>query len=71
MKRAFYFHYNKPLSKQHGKTILSIHYNKTCHFVTDIECNVPIKVRHRKTQPKCVLAGKGTITITDGKAIIS
>lgn len=69
-KYSFYFHYNKPLSRKHNKNILTLHYGGACHFVTDIECNVPTKIRHRRTQPKCVIAGKGIIEIKNGKARI-
>lgn len=55
--KIFWFHYNKPLSKKHGKNILTVHYNKTCYFVENIECSVPIKTKHNKTQPHCVLKG--------------
>ena len=69
-KYAFSFHYNKPASRAAGKTILTVHYRDKCYLVEDLECNVPTKVRHRKTQPYCVLAGKGILNITESKATI-
>jgi hypothetical protein len=59
------------MSKKMGKNILTIHYRKRCILVEDIECNVPIKTCHRKTQPHCVLCGRGVVTIVDKKAFIN
>lgn len=70
LKKAFWFHYNKPMSAKAGHPILTIHYSGACHFVTEIDCEVPIKTRIRKSQPRCVIAGKGIIEIKDGKAVI-
>lgn len=60
---SFFYHYNKPASKAAGRNILSIHYRKQCHLVHDIVCNVPTKTKTRKTQPRCVMAGKGVLTV--------
>ena len=68
--RVFWFHYNKPESKKQNKNILTIHYKKQCHLVNDIECFVPIKVKHRNSQPYCVIHGKGYVNITNNKATI-
>jgi mannose-6-phosphate isomerase-like protein (cupin superfamily) len=68
--KAFWFHYNKPESRKHGKNILTVHYEGKCHIVEDIKCNVPTETRHRNTQPYCVLAGKGNLIIKDKKAFI-
>lgn len=57
-KFAFFFHYNKPLSKKLGKNILSIHWQDACHFVEGLRCNVPVHTRNRKRQPHCVITGK-------------
>lgn len=69
--KVFFFHYNKPLSKQMGRNILSIHFDKQCHFVEELECNVPIRTHSRKTQPRCVIKGKGIVSIIDKKAVIN
>ncbi len=69
--KSFWFHYNKPASRQQKKNVLTIHYEGACHLVNDIECRVPIHVRHRKTQPHCVMAGKGVVSIENGKAVIA
>ena len=39
---SFFFHYNKPLSQQRGKNVLSVHFRDTCHFVESLQCNVPV-----------------------------
>jgi len=67
---AFYFHYNKPASKAAGKNILTVHYKGVCHLVEGIECEVSIKTRSRKTQPHCVIAGKGFIKFENNIAFI-
>lgn len=67
---SFFYHYNKPLSKSLGRTVLSIHYKKQCHFVHDVVINVPTKSRQRKTQPHCVICGKGVLTIKDNVGFI-
>ena len=69
--RAFSFHYNKPMSKAKGRNILTVHYNKQCILVEDIECNVPIKTRSRKTQPHCVMCGRGVVFIKENVAYIN
>ena len=69
--KAFWFHYNKPESKKQGKNVLTIHYEGKCHLVHDIAVNVPIKTRHRKSQPRCVLAGFGVVTIAAQAATIT
>lgn len=69
--RAFYFHYNKAASRAAGKNILTIHYKKQCLLVEDIECSVPIKTRKRKTQPRCVICGRGVVNIVNNVAIIT
>lgn len=68
---SFYFHYNKPVSKAAGQNILTVHYQGKCHLVHDIECNVPTKTRARKTQPRCVICGKGILTIKNGVGFIN
>lgn len=63
-KYSFFIHYNKPASLAAGKNILTIHYRGICHQVEDFVCSAVIRPRSRKTQPRCVLAGKGTVTVT-------
>lgn len=71
-KYSFYFHYNKPASMQAGSNRLSVHYRDVCHIVESIDCRVPIKTRHKKTQPRCVMTGKSSsLTVINGTAIIA
>ena len=58
--RTFYFHYNKPASLKAKKPKLSIHFRDTCYIVDHVVCEVPIRSRHKKTQPRCVMTGKAT-----------
>jgi hypothetical protein len=51
-------HYNKPASRANNKPLLSVHYMKKCHIVDHIDCRVPLKSKHNKQQPFCVLRGK-------------
>lgn len=55
---SFFFHYNKPLSQQRGRNVLSIHFKDACHYVEGLSCQVPIATRNRRTQPRCVMSGK-------------
>ena len=68
---SFFWHYNKPASRAAGRNILSVHYRQKCHLVYDVECNVPLKTKTRKTQPHCVLVGKGVLRVVDNVAIIN
>jgi hypothetical protein len=68
----FWFHYNKPESRKLGRNVLTVHFQNACHFVTGLDCRVPIATRDRKAQPRCVMAGEAsTITINNGFAVIS
>ena len=67
---AFYYHYNKPLSRASGSPKLSIHYRKQCHIVDFIECNVPTKSKNNVKQPHVVITGKGILRIENGIGII-
>lgn len=69
--RAFWFHYNKPESRKQGRNVLTVHYDGKCHLVHDLDIRVPIKTRHRKMQPRCVLVGRGVLRIEDGVATIT
>lgn len=70
MKRSFFFHYNKPMSKKLGKTQLTVHYNKQCHLVDGIVLNVPTYSRNRKSQPHCIICGKGELEIINNIAYL-
>ena len=65
--RAFYFHYNKPESLKQKRNVLTVHQSGICHLVHHLIVNVPVSTRSRKTQPRCVLAGKGVLTLQLGE----
>lgn len=60
--KAFHFHYNKPESLRQQRNVLTVHQAGKCHLVHHLVVNVPTRTRHRKTQPRCVIAGYGTVT---------
>lgn len=57
MKRAFYYHYNKPASQKVGRPQASIHFKGKCIIVDMVHCNEICRSRVRKTQPKWVMFG--------------
>ena len=63
--KAFWFHYNKPASSQRKRNVLSVHWQGKCELVTDIHCSATIRVRHRNSQPYCVMVGRGYVAFTD------
>jgi hypothetical protein len=67
---AFWFHYNKPESLKRRRNVLTVHYQGKCHMVEAIDCQVPIKTKDRKSQPRCVMSGKGVMVVEDNKALI-
>lgn len=72
VKRSFFFHYNKPASQKVKKPQVTIHYNKTCYIVDNIECNVKTHGRIRNVQPKFVMCGKcEKFEIVDGVGVLS
>ena len=64
---AFWFHYNKPESKKRGANVLTVHCQKQCLMIHELDVKVPTKLRHRKTQPHAVLAGRGRVKIDRNK----
>lgn len=68
---AFWFHFNKPASRQQGRNVLSVHWRKQCFIVHSIDCHVRSQTHDRKTQPRCVMRGRGVVRVTDGHAIIT
>ena len=69
---AFFFHYNKPASKQAKKPVISLHFQKQCHLVDNVIVNVPTQGKIRKTQPFFVITGKAKeIIIKENIAYIS
>lgn len=71
-KYAFFYHYNKPLSKQKGKPVISIHYRGQCLMVDNLVCNVKTRGKIRNKQPYFVVVGKASkIEVNNGIAEIS
>jgi hypothetical protein len=70
-KKSFWFHYNKPYSKQFGVDKWTVHYNGQCLIVDSIKCYVYTFSRSRKTQPRVVMHGKAkSVEVVDDCAII-
>lgn len=67
---AFWFHYNKPKSRQAGHPVMTLHHMGACHFVRSIVCSVPVRSRERRTQPHVVIAGSGIVRIDGQTAFI-
>ena len=68
MKKVFWFHYNKVLSKKAGKPQISFHYNKTCYIVDNVCCGVPVSGVINKRQPFFVMKGKGVVSFQNNVA---
>ena len=56
-RRKFFFHYNKPKSKQEGCPIISLHYDGACHFAKNVVVNTPTQGKIRNRQPFFVMEG--------------
>ncbi len=63
--KVFWFHYNKIVSRKYGKPKITVHYDKKCHIVDNIICNVPTKGHTRKEQPNFVIKGKCSIFVIE------
>jgi hypothetical protein len=63
-RRVFFFHYNKPASRQAGKPVLSVHWKGACHFVDNVVCCVPCSGKINKRQPYFVMRGYGMVRIS-------
>lgn len=55
--RRFFFHYNKPASLVAGRPKLSVHWLKACYIVDSIDCQVPVRSKINKRQPRVVIQG--------------
>jgi len=65
VRYSFFFHYNKPASKQRGRPIISLHYRQQCLLVENLVCNVPTKGKVNKRQPFFVMTGKANEVVID------
>lgn len=71
-KYRFFLHYNKPLSKQKGTHLWSVHFRNTCYFTENIECNLPTESKLNKRQPYVVMRGFAEkVEVVDNKLIIN
>jgi len=71
-KRRFFFHYNKPLSKQKGYVIWSVHFKDTCYYVKEIKCKVPCESKVNKRQLYAVMIGfANNVAVIKNTAIIT
>jgi hypothetical protein len=66
----FYYHYNKPASKQQKRDLMSFHFKGQCHIVPDIECEVKCKSKIRNRQPRIVMEGFASDPIITATKII-
>lgn len=63
--KRFFFHFRKSTGE------LTLHWNKQCIPVKDIECGVALETKWNKQQPRVVLRGFARdIQIIDNKAYI-
>ncbi len=70
--RVFFFHYNKPASQAAKEPRLTVHFRGQCLSVGAIKCLVPIESKNRKTQPRCVMAGRANdVRVINNVATIS
>lgn len=67
---AFWFHYNRPASLEAGTPKMTVHYRRQCWLVDEVQCNVPVRSRQRKSQPRVVMSGRGVVRIRGGVAEI-
>lgn len=54
----FFYHFNKPLTRQRGKPYMSVHFRGKCYFTPDLICRVPCQTKVNKRQPIMVMEGK-------------
>lgn len=72
MKRSFWFHYNKPASRQLNKPQITVHYKGACHVVDNVVCKVDTQGRVRNSQPYWVMTGKcSSFEVKNGIATLS
>jgi hypothetical protein len=67
----FWFHYNKPVSKQTGEHLWSVHYRKKCYIVKEIQLLATAFSKINKSQPYAVMQGYATDVVvgTKGKTV--
>ncbi len=55
----FFYHFNK------HKNMMSVHWQKQCLIVKNVECNVPCRTKWSDKQPKIVMCGKASNVIIE------
>ena len=68
--RAFFLHFNKPASRKAEEARWSIHQAGVCHIVRHFVCEATTQPHYRKTQPVCVLRGRGIVEVSGDTAVI-
>lgn len=53
----FWYHYNKPKSREYKEGIMTVHYKGTCIHTRNIVCHVPSESHRRTRQPIMVMRG--------------
>lgn len=66
---SFFFHYNKPASRQRGHPVMTLHVRGACHTCRALVIDVPTTTREQKTQPHIVVTGKATRVVKEGDTI--
>ena len=56
-KKRFWYHYNKPASKNAGRNVITVHWEGRCYPVNKVICNVPTESHDQKRQPYCIIRG--------------
>jgi hypothetical protein len=65
-KKRFFFHFRKTTGE------LTLHWNKQCISIKNIDCKVPIETKWNNQQPRIVLRGWATnVIFKNNKAIIT
>lgn len=53
----FWFHYNKPMSRQMDMAVWTVHWKNKCWQALSIKCNVDTETHERSSQPHAIVRG--------------
>ena len=53
----FWFHYNKPMSRQMDMAVWTVHWRNKCWHALNIKCSVDTETHARNSQPHAVVRG--------------
>ena len=56
-KYRFWYHYNKPKSREYKAPIMTVHYKGQCIHTRRILCDTPTETHRRSKQPYMVVRG--------------